>query len=428
MFKSYIQKKLEKYVKRYFAAHPEVKLVAVAGSVGKTSTKIMTATLLSQSLRVRMESTNHNTHMSVPVAILGIEYPKNVHSVFAWLKVFRAARKRIKAATDVDVIIQELGTDRIGEIAHFGTYLRPTIGIVSAVTPEHMEFFGTLEAVAQEELALANFSELALINRDDVDGRFSGFLTNQNISTYGSTDAAEYQFEVVDFSVDTGYSGAIIAPELATAVGASVRVLGEHSLRPVTAAIAVAIKMGLPIESVVAGLAAIQPVPGRMSVLRGVRGSMLIDDTYNSSPAAASAALQSLYGIQAPQRIALLGDMNELGSLADGEHQALGAMCDSSLLSWVVTVGEKSEQFLSPAARARGCQVKSFRSALEAGAFVNSVLDEGGVVLAKGSQGGIYLEEAVKILLASTTDEERLVRQSEAWMDKKTAFFSEIAR
>ena len=116
MFKSYIQKKLEKYVKRYFEKHPEVKLVAVAGSVGKTSTKMAIATVLARSLRVRMEDTNHNTHMSAPLSILGIEYPSNVHSPLEWLRVFRAAHKRIKQPTDVDVIVQELGSDRPGEI------------------------------------------------------------------------------------------------------------------------------------------------------------------------------------------------------------------------------------------------------------------------------------------------------------------------
>src|SRR5689334_14009675 len=125
MFKSFIQKRLENYVRRYFAKHPEVKLVAVAGSVGKTSTKTAIATVLAKTMRVRMLPNNHNTHMSAPLGILGIEYPENVHNVFAWLRVFSQARKRIKQPTDVDVIVQELGTDRPGEIEHFGTYLRP---------------------------------------------------------------------------------------------------------------------------------------------------------------------------------------------------------------------------------------------------------------------------------------------------------------
>jgi len=426
MFKHYIQKKLEKYVKRYFAKHPEVKLVAVGGSVGKTTTKTMIATVLAEKYRVRMLNSNHNTHMSAPLGILGIEYPASVHNIFAWLKVFRAARRRIKQPSDVDVIVQELGTDRVGEIAHFGTYLRPTIGVVTGVTPEHMEFFETIENVAAEELALANFSELALINREDIEGRFAELLTNKSIDTYGTTSAAEYRFEINDFTIDNGYEGAIIAPEYSVAVKSKVKVIGEHSLRPVAGAIAVAIKLGLSAEEIVAGLANIRAVPGRMNILRGVEGSTLIDDTYNSSPAAAAAALQTLYNIQAPQRIALLGDMNELGTVSDAEHKKLGELCDPNLLAWVITVGPQSEKFLAPAARARGCQVKSFMTPIDAGSFAHSIIDEGAVLLAKGSQGGIFLEEALKILLHETSEDHDLVRQSDAWIEQKNRYFASI--
>lgn len=427
MFKSQIQKKLEKYVKKYFLKHPEVKLVVVVGSVGKTTTKTNIATVLSQHYRVRMEDTNHNTHMSAPLGILGIEYPQKVHSIMAWLKVFLAARKRITQPTDVDVIVQELGTDRIGEIAHFGTYLRPTIAVVSGVTPEHMEYFGSIEKVAEEELAAANYSELALINREDIEGRFAEFITNPNLDTYGTTAAAEYRFETSDATPQDGYEGRVIAPELPDGVNVTLPIFGEHIIRPAMAAMAVGIKLGMPTEAIVRGLAAIRPVAGRMNILRGQQQSLLIDDTYNSSPAAASAALQTLYSIAAPQRIAILGSMNELGESSAREHEAIGAMCDPSLLAWVITIGEEAEKHLAPKAKANGCQVKSFSSAIDAGAFVHKVMEEGAVILAKGSQGNIYAEEAIKILLYDTSDDHHLVRQSEEWMKKKHEYFSKIA-
>lgn len=427
MFKKIIQQKLERYVKRYFKKHPEVKLVAVAGSVGKTSTKTAIATVLAKKYRVRMLDNNHNTHMSAPLGILGIEYPDNVQNIFAWLSVFVAARKRIARPTDVDVIVQELGTDKIGEIAHFGTYLQPDIGVVTAVTPEHMEFFGTIENVAKEELALANFSKLALINRDDIDGRFADFMTNANLDTYGTSGAAEYRIEVKDFNIEHGYQATLVIAGYTETYAATIRVLGEHILHPVAGAVAVAAKLGMAPQDIVAGVEDIVPVAGRMQVLRGMQGSMLIDDTYNSSPAAAAAALQTLYSLQAPQRIAILGSMNELGDVSAQEHQALGQLCDANLLSWVVTIGEEAEKYLAPAARSRGCQVKSFKNAIEAGAFVRSVLEEGSIVLAKGSQGNIYAEEAIKELLHSTNDDHKLVRQSPEWIRIKTNFFSGLS-
>ncbi len=427
MYKTFIQKQLERYVKQYFKKHPEVKLVAVAGSVGKTSTKIAIATVLSKKYRVRMLNNNHNTHMSAPLGILGIEYPDNVRNVLAWIRVFIAARKRIQAPADVDVIVQELGSDHIGEIAHFGTYLQPDIGVVTAVSPEHMEFFGTIEKVAEEELALANYSKLALINRDDIDGQFANLLTNPNVDTYGTTGAAEYRIEVKDFSVDHGYQAWLVLAGYAENYPADIRVLGEHSLRPVAGAVAVAAKLGMSPSDIAAAVEDVVPVPGRMNVLRGIKQSMLIDDTYNSSPAAAEAALQTLYRLQAPQRIALLGSMNELGEMSASEHEKLGALCDPNLLAWVVTIGDEAEKHLAPAAKQRGCQVKSFKSAIDAGAFIRSVIEEKAIVLAKGSQGNVYAEEAVKELLHSTSDDHHLVRQSPSWMQTKMKFFSEVA-
>jgi UDP-N-acetylmuramoyl-tripeptide--D-alanyl-D-alanine ligase len=426
MFKTYIQKKLERYVVKYFKKHPEVKLVVVAGSVGKTSTKRAIATVLSQRYRVALHEGNHNTPMSVPVAILGISYPGDVHSIGAWLSVFRAARERIKEPTGVDVIIAEIGADHPGDIAAFGKYLKPYIGVVTAVTPEHMEFFNTIEAVAEEELTTGNFSQIAVINRDDIDGRFANFLTNPNVDTYGTSGAAEYRFEVEDFTVENGYKGSVIMPELDQPLPATLKVVGEHSIRPAMGAVAVAAKMGLMPDEIAKGLTLIRPVAGRMNILRGANDSIIIDDTYNSSPLAASSALQALYGLQTPQRIAILGSMNELGVTSATEHEKLGLLCDPQMLSWVVTIGDEAEKYLAPAARRRGCQVKSFKSAIDAGGFVHSIMEQGSVVLAKGSQGGIYAEEAVKILCVMSEDE-KLVRQSPEWMQTKEEFFSKFA-
>lgn len=399
--------------------------MVVAGSVGKTSTKQAVATLLSQKYRVGMAEGNYNTHMSTPLAILGIKYPENIRSVGAWLSVFSAARKRIKWPTGVDVIVAELGTDQPGDIAHFGTYLKPDIGVVTAVTEEHMEFFPSIEAVAQEELESANFSKTAIINRDDIDDRFAEFLKNPNIDTYGTTGAAEYRFEIDDFSVEEGYKGQVMTPEFEQPFGATVKVVGEHSLRPPMGAVAVAVKLGMEPQEIVAGLAMIRPVPGRMNIMHGIDNFMVIDDSYNASPLAVESALQALYGLQVPQRVAILGSMNELGASSPAEHEKVGNLCDPSLLAWVITVGDEAEKYMAPAARKRGCQVKSFKSAIDAGAFAHSVLEEGAAVLVKGSQNGVFTEEAVKVLVV-TDDYPKLVRQSPQWMKIKDKFFSKF--
>jgi len=426
MFKKIIQKKLENYVKAYFKSHPQIKLVIVAGSVGKTSTKMAIATVLSERFRVRVHEGNHNSELSAPLAILGIEYPTSLKSVSSWLTVFRAARARIRQSDDVDVVIQEVGSDRIGQVAHFGTYLQPHVAVITAVSPEHMEFFGSLENVAKEELMAANFSEVAIINRDDIPGEFAKFLTNPNINTYGSSAAAEYYVSEQDFNISDGISGQFIAKDWQEPAGIEVKLIGDHILRTVAAAGAVAIKLGLNSSEVAAGLSKIRAVKGRMNILRGVKDSIIIDDSYNSSPLAVSSALASLYRLSAPQKIAVLGSMNEMGDISEAEHVALGELCDSSQLAWVVTVGEEANKYLAPAAKAKGCQVRSFDSAIDAGGFVHSVIEEGAAVLFKGSQGGVYLEEGVKVILHATEEESQLVRQSADWVNVKNKFFSKF--
>ena len=173
-------------------------------------------------------------------------------------------------------------------------------------------------------------------------------------------------------------------------------------------------------------MAKIRAVNGRMNILRGVKESIIIDDTYNSSPLAVASALRALYQMNVPMKMAVLGSMNELGDMSPKAHQDVGAICDPSQLTHVITVGEDAEKYLAPAARANGCHVVSFKSAIEAGAYANKFLEKGGAVLFKGSQGEIYLEEAVKVVLHSTADEVQLVRQSPEWLEKKRNFFESL--
>lgn len=422
-YKIRVQKKLKQAVVAYFQAHPEVKLVVVTGSVGKTSTKTAVATMLAQKYRVRLHEGNHNTPMSVPLAILGVPYPDNVKSFSAWHDVVKAAQARILAPTDVDVIVQELGADRPGDIAAFGRYLKPHVAVVTAVTPEHMEFFKSVDAVAQEELAAANYSQLAMINRDDIDGKYAEFITNASLDTYGTSAVAEYHFEQQNFELGKGHAGVFVAPELPNGVEATVDVLGEHNLRPAIAAAAVGMKFGLQSAEIKSGLEKIRAIPGRMNMLRGLNGCMIIDDTYNSSPAAAVSAVQTFYSLEATQRIAIMGSMNELGETSPAEHKKIGEMFHPDMVEWVITIGDDAEKYLAPAAHSQGCQVKSFKNAVQAGAFAHSVMSQGALVLVKGSQGNVYAEEAVKILLLDQADAGKLVRQSPAWMATKEEFF-----
>lgn len=425
MLKEIIRARLESLVKQYFKKHPEVKLVVVAGSVGKTSTKMAIATVLAEKFRVRVHEGNHNSEISAPLAILGVEFPASLRSRKDWSKAFKAAKLRIKQPTDVDVIVQELGTDRIGQIPAFGKYLKPDIAIITAVADEHMEYFQNLDNVAAEELSAANFSKLTLINRDDIDGKYAADITNPNLDTYGTSEPAEYRFNKTSFSIEEGYTGTINGLE-AEPFEVNTKVYSEGVMRGVVAAAAVGLKLGMSPQEITSGVARIRPVAGRMNVLRGVKQSLIIDDTYNSSPVAVKSALDVLYDTTASQRIAVLGSMNELGATSEASHRYIGSLCDPEKLDWVVTVGDEANQYIAEEARIRGCQVRSFQTAIDAGAFVHQMIQEKAVVLFKGSQNKGFLEEAVKIILHETHEEGELVRQSEEWRLKKQDFFSKF--
>src|SRR5205807_32743 len=127
-------------------------------------------------------------------------------------------------------------------------------------------------------------------------------------------------------------------------------------------------------------------------------------DTYNASSEAMLAALDTLYRIAAPQKIAVLGNMNELGGYALVEHEKVGKHCDPRELDLVVTIGTESNKYLAAAARDKGCRVESFDDPYSVADYLRQVVKEGAAILIKGSQNKIFLEEAVKLLLADPAD------------------------
>jgi UDP-N-acetylmuramoyl-tripeptide--D-alanyl-D-alanine ligase len=426
MFKKIITKKVAHQAQRLIEKrHP--KIIAVTGSVGKTSTRDAIQTVLSKQFRVMASKGNYNTELAVPLTILGLQLPKKVRNPFAWIAIYLKAKQIVMQPYNYDVVVVELGSDHPGDIAAYASYIHPDINVVTAVSEEHMEFFKTIDAVAEEEFTITAVSGAVLINRDDIDKKFDRFNSSKKLLTYGLTRGSDYRFAIKDFTLHYGFDGTFSGEGIMN-VKAQVRVVGTHNIKPAVAAVGVAQLLGVPIDAIMDGVADIEPLPGRMNLLRGAEGSIIIDDSYNSSPLAVKAALQTLYDFQTDtdSRIALLGSMNELGDTSEAAHKAVGTLCDPSELDWVVTVGEDANKYLAPAAQAHGCRVKTFTTPYEAGAFVRSELKPGTVVLAKGSQNHVYIEEAVKLLLADSNDEKQLVRQSTTWLERKQKLFRDL--
>ena len=320
--------------------------------------------------------------------------PKNAKSPLAWLKVFADARASIHTPDAPDIIIQECGIDRPGEMSIFTKYMQPDIAIITSVAPEHMEFFKTMDAVAHEELSISQAAKKTIFNLHDIDKKYHSLIAGNRIS-YGD-QAADVFLKIKKFTGSGCAANLQFSGKTSRVV--TISVLGEHNIRSITGAAAAGLACSMDIEEVAAALEKIQPVSGRMNILDGIRGCTLLDDTYNASPIAMEHSLKTLYSLEAKHKIAVLGDMNELGGTSETEHKKIGKLCDPKQLDLLITVGNLSKTYLAPTAEKNGCKVISFQSAPEAGEFLKNSDIKDATILFKGSQGGINLADRKSVV------------------------------
>lgn len=410
--KAFLSRRLERQVQQLRSKH-DFKVIAVAGSVGKTSTKLAIANVLASQQPTRFQDGNYNDRLTVPLIFFGQTEP-GIYNVPAWIKIWFSNQRALKRDFPYKFVVVELGVDGPGQMMHFA-YLKPDLVVLTAVAPEHMEYFHTIDAVAAEEQKVFELSQDVLVNVDDVAAKY---LKDKTYSGYGFQDGARYHISGWEsYNLQTPKAQLQLGEYPSYTV--TLPLLGKQGAKISLAAAAVASMLGYDAESISAGLATIQAVPGRMQILPGAKNSLIIDDTYNASPVAVKAALDVLYGADSPQRIALLGNMNELGDYSQQAHEEIGNYCDPQKLNLLVTLGADANQYLAAAAEAKGCKVQRCASAQEAGQFIAQNLQDGAIILAKGSQNGVYAEEAVKLLLADPTDAQKLVRQSTDWLARK---------
>lgn len=404
---------LEQQVVRLRLKH-RFTVVAVAGSVGKTSTKLAVAELLGQHLRVQYQAGNYNDRVTVPLVFFGLTQPSLLNP-FAWMRTFGAIAASLHHPYPYDVVIIELGTDGPGQMARFA-YARPDLTVLTAISPEHMAFFGTLDAVAAEESSVFAYSHRVLVNTDLVAPKY---LVGKEYIAYSQQKKTSRSYYGESSRFNLGGQFLQIHTPSGT-VEAHTKFVGLQGASSVLAAAAVADLLGLKRAAIAEAIESLTPFAGRMQVLDGLKGSKVIDDTYNASPVAVKAALDVLYGAKTKQRIAVLGSMNELGGYSKEAHIEVGDYCDPKKLDLVLTLGRDAQRWLAPAARDAGCVVRSFTSQAACAAYVRKHMKQGAVVLAKGSQNGVFAEEVVKQLLAHPADVRKLVRQSPDWLKVKS--------
>lgn len=357
---------------RYWRLRRTAEVVAVTGSVGKTSTKEITACVLAHRYRVLASPGNFNTEIGIPLTLLDLQ-------------------------PDHEVAVLEMGMYAHGEISQLASIAAPRIGIVTNVQPSHLERLGSLEAIAQAKAELVEAlpaDGLAILNADDRRVLRMGQLAACEVWSYGLAADALVRASGV---ASSGLKGLELWLHWAgKKVHLKLPLLGAHSIHAALAAAAVALRKGMDLFEVAETLQRVSPSL-RIAIVSGVSGSRLIDDTYNANPESTLAALNLLSELDG-RKIAVLGDMLELGSYEELGHRKVGTRA-AQLVQLLVGVGPRAKLVVEAAA-ASGLPRSSLfhtESNFEAAEYLLHVLRPGDNVLVKGSRG-MQMEEIVQAL------------------------------
>lgn len=404
-------------------------IIGVTGSVGKTSARLAVYAMLKKKYRVRTAEKNYNNEIGLPLTILGISH--HGRDVFAWsVALARAALRAYGLLMSIDypeVLVLEYGVDKPGDMDQLLSVARPDIVVVTAIgeTPVHVEFFKNKEELVAEKakiVAAVPSDGTVVLNCDDTKAYGMRVKTAARIVTFGMSEQADVRagnasVTIAPNGMPTGmalkveYNGSVVPVWLTGA-------LGMPQAYAAAAAAAVGTALDMHLVEISEALADYIPPAGRMRVLKGKNNSLILDDTYNAAPAAVAAALETLRSLPGKRKIAVLGGMLELGRLSDHVHLAIGEQA-VGIADFIVTVGSRATG-IGDAAADRGFDRKnilSFPDAARAGKAIAPMLQEGDIVLVKGSQS-IRMERAVEHLIADPEAASALVRQESHWKKK----------
>ncbi len=360
---------------RLHRSRADLRVIGITGSVGKTSTKEMAAKVLANRFVTLASTGNLNNEQGLPLTLLGL-------------------------GTEHERAVLEMAMYDVGEIARLCELARPHVGVITNVGPSHLERLGTIERIAQakselvQALPRAADGGVAILNWDDERVRPMADLTKARIFRYGLTPAADLWAEGIESAGMDGirFQFNYRAPEKPDSVETlhvRVPLLGRHSVHTSLRAAAVGLVEGLNWQEIVAGLQR-NASQLRLVVVTGHNDSTLIDDTYNASPASTIAALNLLLDLHPSlpgRRIAVLGDMRELGSYTEEGHKLVGRRA-AGVAQVLVTVGELGRMMAAYAleAGADPATVHPMPDDAAAIGLLKEILQPKDMVLIKGSR------------------------------------------
>lgn len=386
------------------------KIVGVTGSVGKTSARIAIAAVIGKEHRVRMTSGNLNNDLGMPLAILGDWTPEELKlvsrdqprgtaklkKIFFWTKVIFASSWRVivKASDYPEVLILEYGADRPGDIKQLLHIAKPSVGVITAVgdIPVHVEFYAGPQEVAREKARLIDslFSTgFAVLGADDLTVMKLKERTRARVITYGFSAGADMRIARFESHIEEGRPIGISFKLEYGGNSVPVRidgVFGRVHASAAGAAASVGLIFGMNLVTISEALGSYVPAASRMQLLPGMKHTFVIDDAYNASPLSMRAALETLKDLPAKRKVAVLGDMLEIGKYTPEAHDLVGRLAAESA-DVLITVGPRGK-FTAEAAKKAGMKkgsVFSFDTAHETGEALKSLMKAGDLILVKGS-------------------------------------------
>jgi len=399
-------------------------IVAITGSVGKTSTKDAIYAAVKGSIKARQSQKSFNSDIGVPLTVLGL--PNGWSNPFLWLKNIFDGFLTAAFSTDYpDVLILETGIDQPGDMEKLTKWLKPDFVVLTRLPniPVHVEAFSSPEAVVAEKMKLVTALKASgklIFNNDDpiIQAQLPEVLQEQvSFSRYLPADFQASADKIVyadDKPIGVGFD--------LTHLGETHNVqlkdtVGTQNMYAVCAAIAVAHELGVDIKTAIASVQALQTPNGRMRFIPGLKSSLLIDDTYNSSPIATESALQALKEIKyATRKISVLGDMLELGQYSSEQHRQIGERV-AQTAHVLFTVGVRARGIAEGALAAgmNESNIFQYDDVQRAGQELQTFLKSGDVVLVKASQG-IRAERIIEEVMETPEQApELLVRQDTGW-------------
>ena len=402
-------------------------IIAITGSVGKTTTKDAIFSVLKNHKKTRKSQKSFNSEIGVPLSILGL--PNAWDNPFSWLKnFFDGFMIAFFSRNYPEVLVLECGVDRPGDMAALTKWLSPDIVVMTRLpdVPVHVEFFGTPEAVVAEKMELLKALKpngVFIYNHDDIklqnavkDVRQSAVGFSRYLPTHFTASA-----DAIIYHNDEPVGSTFTLTHLNESV--PIKVMGSIGMQNAytfAAAAAVASQFDISLQSVAEAVLEHQSPPGRMRMIPGIKGTLIIDDTYNSSPVAVEAALTSLSEIRgAKRKIAIIGDMLELGQFSSRAHEKVGEQVPKCA-DVLFTLGVRARKIAETAVEFGMHEKNVFQhdDIGRAGRELQAFIKPGDVILIKASQG-IRAEKIVEEIMAhpelATT---QLARQETSWKQR----------